>query len=210
MTVPRNDAARLDVELADPQQPAVDGRRLLRQVDAAANIVGDAFGGGAAHLLSLAIRNPLVHGTFARHGRGCRERKHSGDCAGNEGMLPHRLERVAVIAHDAGLLVKLWAARFMRSGRHVCRGHLQLLTGRARSKRSRASSRTCDQHQRDRIPQPDDGWATPSGLRPTAALAFSDLRHCSTSRVRSVCTAKPRRVRRALGDAHSIAAERSM
>ena len=47
-------------------------------------------------------------------------------------------------------------------------------------------------------------------MRPGVAIVASVLRHSSTFRVRSVCTGEPRGLLRAAGDAHSIAAERSM
>src|SRR5215470_8146851 len=45
MAVPRNDAARLDGELAETKLAILELRRLLRQIDGAQRRVGDALGG---------------------------------------------------------------------------------------------------------------------------------------------------------------------
>src|SRR5438105_6804267 len=75
MAVPGNDAAGLDVELAQAEKAPVQGHRLLRQIGARAHHIGDAFGAVAHHRLAFAIGHALVRWALAgerRHGKDCR------------------------------------------------------------------------------------------------------------------------------------------
>src|SRR5215831_10621514 len=84
VTVPRHNAARLDVELSQAEEPPVDMRRLLRQIRRRSHDVLDTLRRRSAHLLALSVGHPLVGGTLARERRGRGKGERAGDHARDE------------------------------------------------------------------------------------------------------------------------------
>ena len=114
MAVPRHDATRLDVELAQAEKITAGTDRLLAEIRGRTHHVGHAFGRGRHGLRALAVRHHLVGGAFAGEGRRRADGQCTGDCCRQRDFLPFHLLLLAIDVHDVLLLLFSWVRRFGR------------------------------------------------------------------------------------------------